>query len=62
MYCDIDSGEELFLLERVDLYERTKSDYVRFANSKTKPLGAIFNDCILRRLNNANALDKMKFV
>ena len=59
MYCDIDSGEELFLLERVDLYERTKSDYVRFANSKTKPLGAIFNDCILRRLNNANALDKM---
>lgn len=33
--------------------------YVRFANSKTKPFGAIFNDCILRRLNNANALDKM---
>ncbi|MCR2063394.1 methyl-accepting chemotaxis protein [Campylobacter helveticus] len=32
---------------------------MRFANSKTKPLGAIFNDCILRRLNNANALDKM---
>ena len=59
MYCDIDRGEELFLLERVDLYAHTQQDYARFAANKPKPLGGIFNDCILRRLNNSATLDKM---
>lgn len=59
-YCDIDGGEELLLLKRIDLVQTTESDYQSFQKNKPKPLGAIFNDCILRRLNNADSLKNIK--
>lgn len=60
LYCDVDKGEELFLLKRTDLIESTRKDYEVFARNKPKPLGAIFNDCILRRLNNTQKLPSMQ--
>lgn len=58
--CDVDSAEKLFLLKRTDFIQTTETDYQNFAKNKPKPLGAIFNDCILRRLNNFNALENLK--
>lgn len=51
-YCDIEAGEEL-LLEKTDFVQTTQQDYAQFSRNKPKPIGAIFNDCILRRLCNA---------
>lgn len=59
-YCDIDGAEELLLLKRIDLAQTTESDYQTFQKNKPKPLGAIFNDCILRRLNNTDSLKNIK--
>ena len=60
LYCDVDKGEELLLLKRTDFVESTRRDYEMFARNKPKPLGAIFNDCILRRLNNTQKLSSMQ--
>lgn len=60
LYCDVDKGEELLLLKRTDLIESTRKDYDMFARNKPKPLGAIFNDCALRRLNNTQKLSSMQ--
>ena len=54
-YCDINPGDELFLLESTDFAQQTKSDLGAFLRGKPKPLGAILNDCILRRLNNQSS-------
>ncbi|WP_114011791.1 methyl-accepting chemotaxis protein [Cohaesibacter intestini] len=51
-YCDVNTGDELFLLEATDFTQQTRSDLQAFMQGKSKPLGAILNDCILRRLNN----------
>ena len=59
-YCDVDSAEELTLLKRVDFIQSTNADYEQFSRNKPKPIGAIFNDCILRRLHNASALGSLK--
>ena len=59
-FCDIDFGDELFLLKRDSFVESTKRDYEKFISKKPKPVGAIFNDCVLRRLNNANELNNLK--
>lgn len=59
-YCDVDSAEELTLLKRVDFIQSTDADYEQFSRNKPKPIGAIFNDCILRRLHNASALGSLK--
>ena len=59
-YCDIENAEELILLKRVDFIHATQVDYEKFSYQKPKPLGAIFNDCILRRLNNTDRLTSMK--
>lgn len=59
MYCDVDSGEELYLLKRTDLIQATRRDYDNFRQGKPEPIGAIFNDCILRRLNNNSNLAKL---
>ncbi len=51
-YCDINPGDELFLLETTDFAQQTRNDLGAFLKGKPKPLGALLNDCILRRLNN----------
>ena len=55
-YCDVSPGEELFLLERTDLAQVTEEDFQRFIKDKPEPLGAILNDCILRRVFNQSSL------
>ncbi|QEO17599.1 histidine kinase [Acetobacter vaccinii] len=55
-YCDINPGDELFLVKATDFGRQTRSDLARFLTSKPQPVGAILSDCILRRLNNPDAL------
>ncbi|WP_198018839.1 methyl-accepting chemotaxis protein [Azorhizobium doebereinerae] len=57
-YCDVSPGDELFLLESVDFAEQTRRDVQAFLRGKPKPLTAILNDCILRRLLNGPVLGK----
>ncbi len=59
-YCDIAFGEKLFLLKEIDFIKKTEEDYQKFSSTKkSKPIGAIFNDCILRRLSNSNQLNSL---
>lgn len=55
-YCDIATGDTLYLMEKTDFAQQTKSDYEKYSRDKPKPIGAIFNDCILRRLVNLKNL------
>jgi len=60
-YCDLEAGEELVLLEKTDFVQTTSQDFEIFKKNKPrKALGAIFNDCILRRLCNANEINHLK--
>ncbi len=61
MYCDVGSAEELILLRRTELVQATRRNYDEFIRGKPEPIGAIFNDCILRRLNNTGSLASLKF-
>jgi hypothetical protein len=58
-YCDVNPGDELLLLRANDFVGQTQGDLERFLRGKPAPLGAILNDCILRRLNNGSALDRL---
>jgi signal transduction histidine kinase len=55
-YCDVSPGDQLFLLEETDFIEQTSHDLVSFLQDKPPPIGAILNDCILRRINNSRKL------
>lgn len=57
-YCDIGPGDELTLLEQTDFLEQTRADIDRFLRGKPKPAGVLMNDCILRRLSNAQSLSR----
>ncbi|RXK12654.1 chemotaxis protein [Halarcobacter mediterraneus] len=60
-FCDISFGDILYLVRNKNFLEQTEIDYRRFASEKkVQPLGAIFNDCILRRLLNQNHLNSLK--
>jgi len=59
-YCDITIGDKLYLFKLADFIQTTENDYRKFSSTKTsKPIGAIFNDCILRRLLNESNLSRM---
>ena len=58
-YCDVNVGDELHLLKASDFAGQTQADLEAFLRGKPAPLGAILNDCILRRLNNGPALDRL---
>ncbi|WP_316673876.1 methyl-accepting chemotaxis protein [uncultured Tolumonas sp.] len=57
-FCDLSMGEQLFLVKRQDLVQRTEQDFREFMATKqhTTPVGGILNDCILRRLHNQQSL------
>ncbi|BBF81060.1 methyl-accepting chemotaxis protein [Asticcacaulis excentricus] len=57
-YCDVGSGDELILLETTDFVEQTRKDVAQFLRDKPKPVGALLNDCILRRVTNDNRLSQ----
>lgn len=58
-YCDIEAGEELLLLEKTDFVQTTNHDFAQFCHNKPKAIGAIFNDCILRRLCNTREINQL---
>ena len=58
-FCDVNSGDELLLLEATDFADQTRRDLAGFLSGKPRPLGAILNDCILRRLNNERAVGSL---
>ena len=49
-FCDIVAGEDIHLIHRTNLIDTTLRDYEVFKRAKPEPIGAILNDCILRRL------------
>jgi hypothetical protein len=55
-FCDLSAGDELILLEATPFVDQTRADIARFLSGKPKPIGALLNDCILRRLNNGPVL------
>jgi hypothetical protein len=58
-YADVSFGDELILVKTSDFVEQTATDYSRFSNGKPVPIGAILNDCVLRRLLNTNQLGRV---
>lgn len=59
-YCDVNPGDLLVMLQATDFLTQTSKDLTSYLNSNPPPLGAVLNDCILRRLHNANELAEMK--
>ncbi|GAB2189014.1 methyl-accepting chemotaxis protein [Sessilibacter sp. MAH1] len=60
-FCDLQMGDELILVRAKDFVQSTHNAYQKMMNSKPgKPLAMIANDCILRRLNNADKLNSLK--
>ena len=49
-FCDVVSGEQLHLLRRESLSTTLSRDLQKFSRNKPAPIGALLNDCILRRL------------
>ncbi len=58
-YCDVNQGDELLLVVATRFAEQTRHDVAAFLRGKPKPLAALLNDCILRRLNNENVLSDL---
>ena len=49
-FCDVVTGEKLYLLKRISLTQTLHRDLQAFTANKPQPIGGILNDCILRRL------------
>lgn len=58
-FCDVNAGDELFLLEATDFIEQTRNDFAAFLRDKPEPIGGLLNDCVLRRINNGPNLARM---
>lgn len=60
-FCDISFGDLLYLVKNKEFVSQTNIDFKNFsARKKSKPIGGILNDCILRRLLNAKNLNSLK--
>lgn len=55
-YCDVNPGDELHLVRATDFGQQTRKDFAEFMRGKPEPIGAVINDCILRRLGNDKEL------
>ena len=49
-FCDVVTGETLYLMKRQPLGTSIQNDAAAFRQGKPAPIGGILNDCILRRL------------
>ncbi|MGA1931713.1 methyl-accepting chemotaxis protein [Arcobacter sp. YIC-464] len=59
-FCDISFGDILHLVKNKDFVSQTEQDYRRYcSNKRVEPVGALFNDCILRRLLNQDRLNSL---
>ena len=62
-FCDIVSGEKLNLIKRTSLDSTLSRALNSFMQNKPAPIGAILNDCILRRLGypqEINHVDQLR--
>ncbi|MBP2300069.1 methyl-accepting chemotaxis protein [Azospirillum picis] len=59
-YCDVNPGDSLCLVEATDFVRQTEDDLAAYLRGKPRPVGAILNDCILRRLNNPDQLARVR--
>lgn len=60
-FCDLDFGDQLFLVNPRDFADSTTRAYQRMMQGKPgKAIAMIANDCILRRLNNAEKLGQIE--
>lgn len=60
-FCDVAFGDILHLVKNKEFTQTTQEDYERFEHQKNhKPIAALFNDCILRRLLNQDKLNSLK--
>ena len=60
-FCDISFGDLLYLVKNKEFVSQTNIDFANFsARKKSKPIGGILNDCILRRLLNSKNLNSLK--
>ena len=60
-FCDISFGDILYLVKNKEFVYQTEMDYRNYSlKKKQEPVGAILNDCILRRLLNAKNLNSLK--
>lgn len=53
-FCDIATGEKLYLLKRTSLEKTLATDLRRYEKGKPKPIGGVLNDCLSRRLMYAD--------
>lgn len=53
-FCDIATGEKLYLLKRTSLEKTLAEDLRRYEKGKPKPIGGVLNDCLSRRLMYAD--------
>ncbi len=60
-FCDIEFGDRLHLLRMTDFIGTTQEDWRQFLNGKGQPVAMLLNDCVLRRLGNADALGRADF-
>ncbi len=49
-FCDVVTGEKLYLMRRQPLGQTIQRDTAAYREGKPAPIGGILNDCILRRL------------
>ncbi|RLM19248.1 chemoreceptor [Brenneria alni] len=60
-FCDLEFGDRLYLLQATDFVAATRHDWQQFLADKGKPTGLLLNDCVLRRMNNADSLGQASF-
>jgi len=53
-FCDVVTGENLYLLKRTSLEKTLREDVRRYEQDKPVPIGGILNDCLSRRLMYAD--------
>jgi hypothetical protein len=61
-YCDVNAGDTLVLLSATDFVAQTRDDVADYLKDNPPALGAVLNDCILRRLHNADRLPELSGV
>jgi hypothetical protein len=60
-FCDLEFGDQLYLLKASDFVSTTQRDWEQFLVGKSKPIALFLNDCVLRRLSNSSVLDQARF-
>lgn len=58
-FCDLDFGDELILVTAENFANSTQQALNNFLRHKPEPIAMLANDCILRRLNNADVLNEL---